>query len=75
MITAVCKNPWCKAHYQYEESVQTPPSICYKCQSFESELSGGVSWSEKKYEGSRFDGQPHPIKVNVSRATEQKKSW
>lgn len=48
------------------ESIKQPPRVCKKCKSFESELSGGVSWTEKKYEGSRFDGMPHEIKYKVT---------
>lgn len=43
-----------------------PPRTCKKCQSFNNELSGGVSWSQKEYEGSRFDNMPHQIKYKVT---------
>lgn len=42
------------------------PQYCKKCQSFDKELSGGVSWQDKSYEGSRFDGMPHEIKYKVT---------
>lgn len=70
---SMCKNPWCKAHFYYES--EEAPDNCYKCQSFDDDLSGGVTWSDKKYEGSRYDGQAHPISVNVKRSIEQRKSW
>ena len=73
MNKALCKNPWCKAPFEYEGD--TTPNSCWKCQSFEGELSGGVTWVEKKYEGPRFDNQPHEIKINVDRATDKKKIW
>ena len=51
---------------------KVPPSQCPKCKSFNDELSGGVSWNEKRYEGSRIDGLAHPISVNVSKYTDRK---
>jgi hypothetical protein len=69
----VCKNPWCKATFVYKESDMVdidgkmmPPTVCSKCKSFDTELSGGVSWSTKEYDGSRFDGMPHQIKYKVT---------
>jgi hypothetical protein len=70
----VCKNPWCKATFAYKEhEMETndngdlvPPRICGKCKSFSNELSGGVEWSDKEYEGSRFDGMPHQIRYKVT---------
>lgn len=58
-----------------EEVQKVPPKQCPKCRSFNEELSGGVSWIEKKYEGSRFDGLPHPISVSVSKYTDRKTRW
>lgn len=49
-----------------DESQKEPPHYCKKCKSFDNELSGGVSWSDKEYEGSRFDGMPHQIKYKVT---------
>lgn len=73
MNTSVCKNPWCKAHFTYKdiEMVELdgemfPPSECSKCRSFNNELSGGVTWTDKEYEGSRFDGMPHQIKYKIT---------
>jgi hypothetical protein len=49
-----------------DEVQMVPPSICPKCKSFDTELSGGVQWKTKEYEGSRFDGMPHQIKYKVT---------
>jgi hypothetical protein len=45
---------------------KVPPSQCPKCRSFNSELSAGVEWKDKEYEGSRFDGMPHQLKYKVT---------
>jgi hypothetical protein len=73
MNTSVCKNPWCKSHFTYKEhemleqdGEMIPPIECSKCRSFNNELSGGVSWTDKEYEGSRFDGMPHQIKYKIT---------
>jgi hypothetical protein len=57
MDSKICSNPWCKVTFSYsvEENVE-PPKVCPKCHSFDTELSGGVTWTEKKYEGSRWEG-------------------
>ena len=76
----VCSNPWCKAHFIYTDDdmvlvsedmrstdeVKVPPRQCKKCISFDTELSGGVKWVDKEYEGSRNDGMPHEIKYKVT---------
>lgn len=64
----VCSNPWCKATFIFTENdvkdgVQ--PTKCDKCNSFNNELSAGVTWSDKKYEGDRFDGMPHQMTYKV----------
>jgi hypothetical protein len=41
------------------------PSVCKKCKSFDTELSGGVEWKDKEYEGDIWDG-PHQIKYKVT---------
>lgn len=51
---------------QEEPPAKVPPIHCKKCQSFDKELSGGVSWQEKKYEGSRNDNMPHQIRYKVT---------
>lgn len=73
MNKAICKNPWCKAHFEFDGQEQ--PNVCWKCQSFDSDLSGGITWTEKKYEGPRFDNLPHETKINVNRSTEKRKLW
>ncbi len=73
METEICKSPWCKATFFYHETEMvdvdgkmTPPKNCPKCRSFDTELSGGVTWTDKEYEGSRFDGTPHEIRYKVT---------
>ena len=72
-MMGVCKSPWCKAHFEYFEGEITivdgnemPPPTCRKCRSFDTDLSGGVTWTDKEYEGSRFDNTPHQIKYKVT---------
>lgn len=71
-IMLVCKSPWCKAHFEYfkpdavDGNEVAPPTTCPKCRSFDNELSGGVTWTDKEYEGSRFDNTPHQIKYKVT---------
>lgn len=69
----VCKNQWCKAHFYYTELDMInvdgeilPPKYCKKCQSFDKELSGGVEWIDKQYEGPRIDPRPHEIRYKVT---------
>ncbi len=62
---AICKNPWCKATFFYNE--ESAPEFCKKCESFNNELSGGVSWTTKNYEGSRYDGMPHLTSIKVNK--------
>lgn len=49
-----------------EEVEKVPPTTCPKCKSFDTELSGGVEWNNKEYEGGRFDGMPHQMKYKVT---------
>ena len=70
---SVCSNPWCKGHFTYTELnfIKTEdglvhPKECKKCRSFDKELSGGVEWKDRTYEGSRFDDRPHEIKYKVT---------
>lgn len=68
-LRTVCKSPWCKATFEYNESELVdglPPKECKKCRSFATELSGGIEWKDQTYEGSRFDGKPHEIKYKVT---------
>lgn len=71
-FTNICSNPWCKGQFTYTENnfIKTDeglkhPTECQKCYSFSKELSGGVDWKDKSYEGSRYDG-PHEIKYKVT---------
>lgn len=73
METEICKSPWCKATFYYYENEMVeidgemlPPKNCPKCRSFDSEMSGGVTWTDKEYEGSRFDKTPHEIRYKVT---------
>lgn len=47
-------------------SEKRAPHECPKCRSFNKELSGGVEWKDKSYEGPRFDGSPHQIKYKIT---------
>ena len=71
--SAICGSPWCKGTFFYFENeiteidgVKAAPKSCPKCRSFDTELSGGVTWTDKEYEGSRFDGMPHEIRYKVT---------
>ena len=73
-LRSVCRNPWCKAPFVYTEKdmdivdgVKVAPKECNKCKSFGGELSGGVTWKDKEYEGSRFDGLPHQIRYKINK--------
>lgn len=73
-LRSVCKNPWCKAPFFYTENdmdvvdgMKLPPKECNKCKSFSSEMSDGVTWKDKEYEGGRFDGIPHKIIYKVNK--------
>jgi hypothetical protein len=70
-MRCLCSNPWCKSYFIYDGDGEAP-SICYKCKSFDSELSDGVSWSEKKYEGEKNDGMCHPISLNINFSNDKK---
>jgi hypothetical protein len=48
------------------EGEKIPPKSCAKCRSFENELSGGVEWNDRNYEGQRYDNKPHQIKYKVT---------
>ncbi len=64
-MKSVCQNKWCKATFELKEGEQSP--VCPKCLSMSNDLSGGVTWEEKKYEGSRWDGLPHITQIKVNR--------
>ena len=67
MILVKVENPRnSKISQVLNDSEKEPPKFCKKCISFDKDLSGGVSWSEKEYEGSRDDGMPHQVKYKVT---------
>lgn len=73
LFKSVCRNPWCKSTFLYKEEEMItdgdekyPPKQCQKCKSFESELSAGIEWTDKTYEGSRIDSSIHQIKYRVT---------
>jgi hypothetical protein len=81
-LRAVCRNAWCKSTFFFNESEMTiidggkkseteqitmiEPPYCPKCRSFNNDLSGGVEWKDREYEGSRIDSTPHQIKYKVT---------
>jgi len=73
MKIIICSSPWCKATVSVPEDYES--TQCYKCNSFNDTLSGGVTWTDKKYEGPRMDGMPHPIDIKINKAGEKKKLW
>ena len=71
--TSVCNNPWCKATFSFTENdfididgKLEEPKQCKKCFSFSNELSAGVTWQERQYEGARYTNEPHQIKYSVT---------
>ena len=68
----ICGNPWCKAMFFY--SGEEIPRQCYKCHSFNSDLSGGVSWVTKEYTEPRNDGKAHEISINISTGNQKSTS-
>jgi len=60
---SVCTNPWCKATYTYIGD--KAPGVCNKCESFDTQLSGGVSWVTKIYNEPRNDGKFHEISMKI----------
>lgn len=61
---SICTNPWCKGIYYYTS--EECPKQCPKCASFDNDLSGGVSWNTKKYDGPRWDGKAHEINYKTT---------
>ena len=49
-----------------EEIVKEHPTVCKKCRSFNSELSGGVEWKTKSYENDPIDFSPQQIKYRIT---------
>lgn len=71
-LKTVCSNPWCKATFIFTDAdcklvdgVSIEPKVCQKCKSFDCELSGGVTWEDKVYEGDRFDNTPHEFRYKI----------
>lgn len=58
IVSAVCRNFWCKA--RYDKPMSDKRDTCYKCDSFDNDLSGGVSnngkTALKKSNERRFGG-------------------
>lgn len=73
-MSTVCKNPWCKGTFFYEEhemvqiseDEKSPPSQCKKCRSFNTELSGGVEWKDKEYPNEDLYRGYHKISYKVT---------
>jgi len=65
-MRAICQNKWCKAPFEKSEE-EDQKNVCPKCKSMASDLSGGVEWIDKNYEGSRWDGLPHQLQIKVNR--------
>ena len=66
---AICKNPWCKSTFLYTENDiidDCAPKHCKKCDGFNNNLSAGVTWEEREYEGGRNDFMSHEIKYKVT---------
>lgn len=68
----VCSNTWCKSHFVFESKFDNDgnlikPTTCPKCDSFNNELSGGVVWKDKEYDGDRLDGSLHQISYKVKK--------
>jgi hypothetical protein len=68
-MTKICSNQWCKARFSFSNSDLIDgqePKTCKKCQSFDKELSGGVTWQDREYEGNRYTNEPHQITYKVT---------
>ena len=73
VFNSICSNPWCKLPFSYTENDYIKvdeevrePKVCKKCNSFDKELSGGVEWNDKSYEGPINDNEPHQIRYKVT---------
>jgi hypothetical protein len=66
MIELKSDNRLSKIDSVLDEVQKVAPRVCPKCRSFSSELSSGVQWKDKEYEGSRFDSAPHQFKYKVT---------
>lgn len=73
LLSKICENPWCKAKFTYTEQdihmvdgEEVRPKQCPKCISFSNDLSGGVTWTDKNYEGTIYDDGPHQIRYRIT---------
>ena len=62
MMTKSCSNFWCKVRYDVSnrdfENYPEFYSVCPKCRSFDTDLSGGVTNNGiREYAGDRFEGE------------------
>jgi len=64
----ICSNVFCRATVDVDENWEHKE--CVKCMNTK-----GLTWTEKKYEGPRNDGQAHPIEYKIQAAVEKKKLW
>lgn len=67
MPTIVCSNKWCKSHFAVQEGEES--NVCPRCKSMATELSAGVTWVDKTYDGPRMDGMPHQVRIKVNKYT------
>ncbi len=79
MNTKICKNPWCRGTFVYQENDMIeifnedgtfelfPPKTCPKCKSFNDELSDGVTWTDRTYEGDRSYFEPQSFKYRITK--------
>lgn len=56
-VKLVCSNPWCKAQFtprplniKEVNGKKVYPKTCYKCDSFNDDMSSGVEWEDREYE-------------------------
>lgn len=68
----VCANPWCKGTFFFNlekakevNGKKVLPKVCNKCESFDKQLSGGVTWEDKVYD-EVIDNGPHEINYKVN---------
>lgn len=70
MKDLICSNPWCKSITKVDDDYEYKQ--CYKCISFNNDLSNGVDWEDKNYDGIKYDG-PHKIDIKIQRASDNKR--
>lgn len=68
----VCNNPWCKGTFFFEiekakevDGKKIFPKVCNKCESFDHQMSGGLTWEDRKYD-ELTDTSPHEINYKVN---------